>query len=244
MKIKRSHILFIVLGLCIIAIPFRSALRPRLIAAIQILRGKKTVSDRVEQYGEAVRMRLAPDFERIGIAYPPERIVFVGLKQEGLFEVWVSEDEAPHKLLKTYPILAMSGALGPKSREGDRQVPEGLYRIESLNPNSMFHLALRIDYPNHFDTMTGERNGVSDLGKDIMIHGKSSSVGCLAMGDEAAEDLFVLVAETGIDNISVILSPIDFRVRGLPADMPGLLAHTEKLYENIRMELVKLRKKE
>ena len=34
----------------------------------------------------------------------------------------------------------MSGTLGPKLREGDRQVPEGLYGIESLNPNSLFHL--------------------------------------------------------------------------------------------------------
>lgn len=43
-----------------------------------------------------------------------------------------------------------------------------------------------------------------------MIHGKRCSVGCLAMGDEAAEDLFVLAAETGIENVSIILSPVDF----------------------------------
>lgn len=35
-----------------------------------------------------------------------------------------------------------------------------------------------------------------------MIHGKNCSIGCLDMGDEAAEDLFVLAAKTGIDNIS------------------------------------------
>ena len=44
-----------------------------------------------------------------------------------------------------------------------------------------------------------------------MIHGSSVSVGCLAMGDPAIEELFVLAAETGLENIKVILSPVDFR---------------------------------
>lgn len=44
-----------------------------------------------------------------------------------------------------------------------------------------------------------------------MIHGNAVSIGCLAMGDTAAEELFVLAARTGLRNIQVILSPIDFR---------------------------------
>jgi hypothetical protein len=42
------------------------------------------------------------------------------------------------------------------------------------------------------------------------------------MGDEAAEDLFVLAAETGIDNVTIILSPVDFRTQGLPDKMTAL----------------------
>jgi hypothetical protein len=61
--------------------------------------------------------------------------------------------------LKTYPILAGSGTLGPKLVEGDGQVPEGLYRVESLNPNSSFHLALRVNYPNEFDRAKGKLDG-------------------------------------------------------------------------------------
>ena len=61
----------------------------------------------------------------------------------------------------------------------------------------------------------GRREGRSKLGGDIMIHGGAASIGCLAMGDPATEDLFVLAAETGIKNISVILTPLDFRVRDL-----------------------------
>jgi murein L,D-transpeptidase YafK len=241
MKIKRIHILLIFLALCICAIPFGATLRSSFISVIQILKGKKTVEERVEQYGEAARARLAPDFEKIGIAYPPERIVLVGLKWEGVLEVWVSEDEGTFKRLKTYPILGASGSLGPKLLAGDEQVPEGLYHIESLNPNSLFHLSLRLTYPNDFDSEKGRLDGRNKLGTDIMIHGSDRSIGCLAMGNEAAEDLFILAAEAGIENISVILSPIDFRIRDFPMEERELPSWTPELYGGIKTELAKLR---
>jgi len=128
--------------------------------------------------------------------------------------------------------------LGPKLKEGDKQVPEGVYRVESLNPNSRYHLAVRINYPNEFDRRQAEIDGRTSLGGDIMIHGSCCSVGCLAMGDEAVEDLFVLAGEVGIDNVSVILCPMDFRKRQmLNLDLPGW---TDKLYEEIKLELLRL----
>jgi hypothetical protein len=240
MKIKRIHILLILLVLCICAIPFASRLRSAFIATIQIIKGKKTVDERLAQYGDLVRGRLAPDFERIGTAYPPERIVLVGLKWEGRLEVWVSDGGAGFKRLRTYPILGASGTLGPKLEDGDEQVPEGVYRVESLNPNSMFHPSLRLDYPNDFDREKGRLDGRRDLGTDIMIHGSDRSVGCIAMGDEAAEDLFILAAETGIDNILVIISPVDFRIRRFPSKGRELPGWTPELYEGIKAELSKL----
>lgn len=239
MKMKRIHILLAILVLAISAIPFRAKLRRPVVAVIQVLRGKKTVADRIDQFGAVVQERLAPEFERIGVSYPPERITLVGIKQENLLEVWVSD---PPKLLKSYPILGASGGLGPKLQEGDMQVPEGLYRIESLNPNSMYHLALRVNYPNEFDKAKGKLDGREKLGSDIMIHGKNCSIGCLAMGDEAAEDLFVLAAETGIDNISVILTPVDFRTSEFPTRMPEVPSWTPELYASIKQELLKLEK--
>ena len=200
---------------------------------------RKTVSDRVAEFGGVVRERLLPRFEKIGVAYPPRKIVFVGLKDERELEVWVSDGGALRHL-KTYPILGASGKLGPKLAEGDRQVPEGLYCIELLNPNSLFHLSLRVSYPNAFDRAKAEAEGRTNLGGDIMIHGKRASIGCLAMGDEAAEDLFVLAAEAGVENIAVILSPVDFRVRSLPDALPDLPEWTPELYREIERELVKL----
>jgi len=202
---------------------------------------EKTVSDRLAEFGDIVHARLQPRFREIGVAYPPKKLVLVGLKQERQLELWVSDGSHYFSNLKTYPILAASGTSGPKLKEGDRQVPEGLYKIESLNPNSRFHLALRVNYPNAFDKEHGRRDGRSNLGGDIMIHGGAASIGCLAMGDQAAEDLFVLAAETGIKNISVILTPLDFRVRELPSNSPPSPSWTPKLYSQIRKALAPLK---
>jgi len=122
-------------------------------------------------------------------------------------------------------------------REGDQQVPEGIYSIESLNPNSSYHLSLRVNYPNVFDREQAAREGRTNLGGDIMIHGGAVSVGCLAMGDEAAEDLFVLAADTGLTNITVILSPVDFR-KGQRVPQTGAVPPwTASLYQTIQSNL-------
>ena len=135
------------------------------------------------------------------------------------------------------PILAASGELGPKQREGDQQVPEGIYRIEWLNPNSSYHLSMRVSYPNEFDRAQARIEGRSNLGGDIMIHGNAVSLGCLAMGDEVAEDLFVLAADVGIENITVILSPVDFRTKSQPANITNLPAWSAELYDQVKRRL-------
>lgn len=186
---------------------------------MQKLRGRATVSDRLSQFGPVAQERWAPFFEKRQLAYPPRKLLLVGLKQEELLQVYAADATGKLQLVRTLPVQKSSGKMGPKLREGDYQVPEGFYRIESLNPNSAFHLSLRINYPNDLDRKQAEKEGRTNLGGDIMIHGSNASVGCLAMGDEAAEDLFILAAQTGIENIEVILSPVDFRKRAVPVDL-------------------------
>ncbi|MHC4693000.1 MAG: L,D-transpeptidase family protein [Planctomycetota bacterium] len=237
---KRPHIILIFLSVGILTFAFRHHLKKYLIAGFQLAKGKKTVQQRLEQYGHIVRERYLPYFETAKIPYPPQKVIFVGLKHEKILEVWACGKENRFSLIRTYPILAASGRLGPKLREGDRQVPEGLYRIVSLNPNSMFHLSLRINYPNEFDREQAKNENRTNLGGDIMIHGSNASIGCLAMGDQAAEDLFILAAETGIDKVTVVLSPVDFRKKDFPKVTYPLPEWTDALYEQITQELLKL----
>jgi murein L,D-transpeptidase YafK len=235
---KRFRVLVILLAVVVMAVLFKRSLVSTASSAGLRLRGKATVSDRVSQYGEAARARLLPYFREQAVSYPPKELIFVGLKQEKSLELYAVDSTAGVRFIRAYSILAASGELGPKLRQGDRQVPEGIYRIESLNPNSRFHLSLRVNYPNEFDRSQARLAGRTNLGGDIMIHGNQVSDGCLAMGDQVAEELFVLAADTGIENIRVILAPVDFRVRQLPGAPPRL----NELYDQIRKELARFRK--
>ena len=199
---------------------FRTQLRVAMAATTSRLSTPRTVQDRLRQYAPTVQARLRPFFAQSGVSYPPRRLTFVGLKDEARLEVYAGSSNQPLRFIRAYPILAASGGPGPKLREGDRQVPEGIYAIELLNPNSLFHLSLRVSYPNRFDRRQAARDGRTSLGGDIMIHGNTCSIGCLAMGDPAAEELFVLAAQTADPEIQIILTPIDFRKPARPATLP------------------------
>ena len=175
--------------------------------------GGYTVEDRVAQYGKAADAYWIPLFQQAGVTYPPSRLLLIAWKEEKKLEVYAGDVPGKKRLIATLPILAASGRAGLKLREGDRQVPEGFYRIESLNPNSRFHLSLRINYPNTEDLNAAKSEGrdLSNLGGDIMIHGSNVSVGCLALGDEAAERLFILAAKVPLDEIQVVIVPRDLR---------------------------------
>lgn len=113
--------------------------------------------------------------------------------------------------VRKYPMTGFSGALGPKLKEGDGQIPEGVYGVEYLNPNSRFYLSLKVSYPNSFDREKARCDGRKDLGGDIMIHGKNVTIGCVPVGDDAIEDIFYLVHSAGIQNTTVVISPYDMR---------------------------------
>lgn len=139
-------------------------------------------------------------------------------------EVWAGGEAGPLVRLNTYAILAASGGAGPKLREGDGQVPEGVYRVAVLNPMSRYHLSMGLDYPNAFDRERGAEDGRDRLGSEIYIHGGETSVGCLAIGDGAIEELFWLAAIAGIERVRVVIAPNDGRGgRALdkPADAPA-----------------------
>ena len=202
--------------------------------------GKRSVADVLDRYGEAAAARIAPHFRRAGLTFPPREVVLLAMKKERRLDLWARNDGA-YAFVRSYEVQGASGIAGPKLREGDRQVPEGLYRVVGLNPNSAFHLSLKLNYPNAFDRRQAERDGRSNPGSDIFIHGKSASIGCLAMGDRAIEELFVLAARIGGSNMRVVIAPHDPRSRPLRASGDKLPAWTGGLYTRIAAEFGKYR---
>lgn len=158
------------------------------------------------------------------VPYPPARFFLRAFKATGELEAWGAGRDGKMRLIRTYALTARSGAPGPKRFQGDRQVPEGVYRVAVWNPESRFHLSLGLNYPNAADRA---RAGEAAPGGEIYIHGKAVSVGCLPVGDAEIEELFILaldVKEAGGRSIPVHIFP----ARMMGADWESLRdAHPE-----------------
>jgi len=110
------------------------------------------------------------------------------------------------KELRSYKIPLGGEPVGPKTRQGDHRTPEGLYTLDSRNPNSHFYKAFHISYPNAQDIAAAKKLGVSP-GGDIMLHGLPKEyawVGkahtlhdwtdvCVAVTDEEMDEIWKLV---------------------------------------------------
>jgi hypothetical protein len=235
---RRNIFLFGALAVALAAVAIFHERAGIVIAMVQQRFVKKTVQDRLAEFGGVARQRLAPDFMKAAVAYPPKEVAFAILKSEKRFEIYGGNGNQM-RFIRAYPILAASGRLGPKLRDGDRQVPEGIYEIESLNPNSAYHVSLRLNYPTELDRARAQNEGRTALGGDIMIHGKSVSIGCVALGDRAAEDVFTLAADCGIGTIKVICAPADLRTQAAPT-ATKLPAWASDLYAQIKSNLASL----
>jgi len=206
--------------------------RPLWVPLYRQVQGERSVQDVVQLYGKAAQERLKPFFSEAKAPYPPSHITLLAIKDEKKLELW-SDEPDERFFIRSYPIKAASGDTGPKLKEGDRQVPEGIYQLEYLNPNSLYHLSMKLDYPNAFDRAMAQREKRSQLGGDIFIHGNAVSIGCLAMGDRAIEELFTLVAQMGRKNVTVIIAPTDPRKVDLAPLAQHQPAWVAELYSRI-----------
>jgi murein L,D-transpeptidase YafK len=109
-------------------------------------------------------------------------------KKEGVLELWLKRGDN-YALYKSYPVCKWSGQLGPKTRQADFQSPEGFYSVSArqLNPNSHYHLAFDIGYPNAYDRRQGS------TGSAVMVHGDCKSVGCFAMTNNGIDEIYGIV---------------------------------------------------
>jgi murein L,D-transpeptidase YafK len=131
-----------------------------------------------------------------------------GFKREEKLEVWVREkDKQNFSIFCTYDFCASSGTLGPKRKEGDLQIPEGVYHINHFNPESNFHLSLGINYPNDSDKILGDK---TSPGSAIYIHGNCVTIGCIPITDDKIKELYILAVEArnnGQEKIPVHIFP-------------------------------------
>ena len=148
-------------------------------------------------------------FRDAGAAWPPRARFIRSFKHEQITELWAAADYKgdPHVLVRIFPICAQSGALGPKRREGDLQVPEGFYRVSVFNPRSAYHLSLGVSYPNAADRFHSKGG---PPGSAIMIHGNCVTIGCIPLQDGPIEELYlaaVLARDAGQGDIPIHIFP-------------------------------------
>jgi murein L,D-transpeptidase YafK len=112
-------------------------------------------------------------------------------KQESELEIWKRDRTGRYALLKTYPMCRWSGKLGPKTREGDRQAPEGFYSVTPrlMNPQSDYYLAFNLGFPNPLEAALGYE------GSALMVHGACSSSGCYALTDDGVAEIYAVARE-------------------------------------------------
>lgn len=171
--------------------------------------------ERVRAASERVGARMAERFEAAGLPYPTD-VLFRVFKTERLLEVWgLDPATGRYVLVRDYPVCAVSGHLGPKTRRGDLQVPEGFYNIDLFNPRSRFHLSMRVDYPNASDLARGRFD--DRMGGDIYLHGGCATVGCVPVTDRVIEELYLLAVDArGNGQATIPIHIFPSRMEGAP----------------------------
>ena len=110
--------------------------------------------------------------------------------------------------VRAYYVALGRSPVGDKQRIGDNRTPEGLFFIQGRNPNSKYHLSLRISYPDATHRARAARLGV-EPGGDIMIHGLPAEQaafgpahrdydwtnGCIAVTNKEIEELWRVIRD-------------------------------------------------
>ena len=118
-------------------------------------------------------------------------------KFEEDLEVWAkNKDESVYKLITTYKFCNNVGELGPKRKEGDKQIPEGYYQISKFNPTSAYFLSLKVNYPNASDLVFADADRPGGM---IFIHGGCNTIGCIPITDKWIKELYVFCVEAAAE---------------------------------------------
>ena len=205
-------------------------------------KGKETIESRILKIEKDAWGRLEEAMSKAGFKEDyPKQIILAAFKEEQILQVYANDYQGI-QLIKEYPFTATSGTLGPKLKEGDKQIPEGIYNVQYLNPNSSYYLSIKVDYPNEYDKSKTQFSNLRDMGGDIFIHGKSATIGCIPIGDKGIEEVFLMTQKAINKKVKVIISPRDFRTNPKFPDIESI-EWEQELYESIKNELKTLHNK-
>ncbi len=137
------------------------------------------------------------------LAMPPLGLVDSIVVEKKAHTLTLFRDAKP---MRTYLVALGSKPLGDKLRAGDNRTPEGIFYIDARQPNSKYHLALHISYPDAAHRARSQAIG-AEPGGDIMIHGLPNGLGragashrvndwtngCVALTDEEIEQIWSVV---------------------------------------------------
>lgn len=100
--------------------------------------------------------------------------------------------------VRTWAVDLGFAPVGPKQAKGDGKTPEGRYYITWRNPESDYHRALFVSYPNKADRQAARAAG-RDPGGDIYLHGgpvlardkgrPDWTAGCISVSDEEIDEI-------------------------------------------------------
>jgi murein L,D-transpeptidase YafK len=110
------------------------------------------------------------------------------------------------KVIKSYKVALGANPVGPKTKQGDHNTPEGNYLLDSRNSHIQFYKALHISYPNARDRTIARQKGVSP-GGNVFVHGlpngygfvgashrlKDWTDGCVAVTNEQMDEIWTVV---------------------------------------------------
>lgn len=196
----------------------------------------QAMTEKLNDYDAYSRHALTPYFKKADLPYAPKELAFIVLKKSKRFEIYARNRHQHWRYIKTFPIYAASGGPGPKLHVNDDQVPEGIYHIIGLNPQSRFDLSMHLNYPNAFDLAQAAKTHRHNLGGNIFIHGSDRSIGCIALGDAAIQQIFPLVYTVGEHHVVVIIAPHDLRKNPLVVNREHV-SFASSLYARLRREL-------
>lgn len=134
------------------------------------------------------------------------------LSKKGQVVILINKMEATFTILKSGKVVKTFNAefgsnwMGDKTMQGDKATPEGNYKIveKKRGPNTKYHKALLLDYPNSDDKIrfiqsvkSGQISKNTKIGGLIEIHGEGGkgihwTDGCIALENKEMDSIYEL----------------------------------------------------